>query len=109
MLRKIILVGDAASGKTTFLNGLSGQTGLKLHIIKEEGWKKIPPKTEADKYQSNLWFTKYYYTIENRVNNKTNVVLERGLWFQYPFTIAQYKSGKITKLQKARLLELIKK
>jgi len=52
---KIILVGDAASGKSSFLTYLK-TVKPQLNLFLEEGWKGIPKDKEDDKFKSNLWF-----------------------------------------------------
>ncbi|MBI4150218.1 deoxynucleoside kinase [Candidatus Woesearchaeota archaeon] len=100
---KVIIVGDACSGKTTILHMLQ-QNGYP--VLLEEGWQLIPPKIEGNKLQSNLWFTRYYFNRERPFHNK-DVILERCLHFQYPFTHAQFQAGKITMEQRDEALLLL--
>ena len=100
---KIILLGDSCSGKTTVLKMLQ-EKGYP--VVFEEGLKRIPPEVEGNKLQSNLWFTKYYHE-RDRTLPLALVILEYCLQFQYPFTEAQFQSGKITQEQREIALQLL--
>ncbi len=99
----VVLVGDSCSGKTTVLGRLSK---LGYAVVFEEGWKQIPRDIEVDKVRANEWFCEYFAQRDfNR--SRTDVVLERCLQFQFPFTAAQYLSGKISASERDRILDII--
>ena len=96
---KILFVGDACSGKTTILKRLK-EDGYP--VILEEGWQTIPPEIEADKFQSFIWFTTYYYEREKNLAHEGKnkpLLIERPLHTHYPYAKAQLFSGKITEAQ----------
>ena len=92
---KIFFVGDACSGKTTILRRLKEEG---YPVLLEEGWQAIPPEIEADKFQSFIWFTNYYYNREKLLGDKT-IIIERPLLTHYPYAKAQFFSWKITEEQ----------
>lgn len=100
---KIILVGDSCSGKTTILQMLQERGHPALL---EEGWRLIPPEVERNKLQSNIWFTWYYFNRDRPFFEK-NITLERCFHFQYPFTHAQFQTGKITVEERDEALRLL--
>ncbi len=89
---RTVLVGDSCAGKTTLLSSLAQ---LGYWVVFEEGWKKIPPAIEKNKSASNRWFINYFLE-RDKENGRKNGVWERCLEFQFPFTEAQYRAGKIT-------------
>ena len=96
---KILFVGDACSGKTTILKRLK-EDGYP--VILEEGWQKIPLEIEADKFQSFIWFTNYYFEREKNLKHEGKdkaILIERPLHTHYPYAKAQFFSGKITEEQ----------
>ena len=96
---KILFVGDACSGKTTILRRLK-EGGYP--VILEEGWQTIPPEIEADKFQSFIWFTNYYFEREKNLAHEEKykaIFIERPFHTHYPYAKAQFFSGKITEEQ----------
>ena len=89
---KTILIGDPCAGKSTIIEQLEKE---KYCVAIEDGIKKIPPLIEAEKLNSNFWFMDYYFKRDFPLKNK-KAVHERYLHFQFPFTNAQAKFGKIT-------------
>ncbi|MBI1970498.1 hypothetical protein HYS47_02020 [Candidatus Woesearchaeota archaeon] len=104
----IILIGDSCSGKTVALQRLQE---LGYPIVMEEGWKLIPPEEEQDKYQSNIWFSNYFFNRDQPSWRKKlfekELIFESCLYFQYPFTHAQFQCGKISISQKNSILNLL--
>lgn len=81
-----------------------------FEVIFENGWQQIPAAVEANKLQSNLWFTNYYYEREKCLAEQQDVILERCLEYQLPFTWAQLWAKKITLFeseQAQRLVQLL--
>ncbi|MBI2573059.1 hypothetical protein HYV86_04330 [Candidatus Woesearchaeota archaeon] len=98
-MRQVIIVGDACSGKSTVLRLLQ-QKGFR--VLFEEGLPVIPPDVEQDKFLSNKWFIDYYRSREEGITVPT--ILEYALHFQYPFTVAQRRTGKITPGEEVMLI-----
>jgi len=99
LFMKVLFVGDACSGKTTVLKRLKEEG---YPVILEEGWHTIPPEIEADKFQSFIWFTNYYFEREKNLAHEGKdkpLLIERPLHTHYPYAKAQFFSGKITEEQ----------
>ncbi len=97
-----IIVGDACSGKSTVMELLSAKG---FNVVFEEGLPVIPFEVENDKFLSNKWFIDYYHKREKNIVIST--IFEYVLHFQYPFTIAQRKTGKITPGQEVMLVSYL--
>ena len=102
---KAILIGDPCAGKSTIIEQLKKE-GYPVAI--EDGIKKIPPLIEAEKLNSNLWFMDYYFKRDFPLKNK-KAIHERYLHFQFPFTNAQAKFGKITPKENTYLIERLQR
>ncbi len=101
-MKHAIIVGDSCSGKSTVLQLLS-QKGFR--VVFENGLAKIPAETENDKSLSNKWFMDYYHQREKDVAVPT--LFEYSLHFQYPFTITQRRTRKITPGQEVMLISYL--
>jgi broad-specificity NMP kinase len=100
---KAIVVGDSCAGKTLALQALEKEG---FAVVFEDGWQRIPKETEADKLQSNLWFTRDFFRRESPLHGK-DIILEHCFHFQYPFTHAQFQAGKISIEQRDEALLLL--
>lgn len=89
---KIYLVGDAASGKTTFLENFSDP---HFAIFPEEGHQQIPPLLEESKFYGYLWFYLYYYYRDRSIATDKIPIIERGLSEDYALLEACYQTNKI--------------
>jgi len=103
-MAKMILVGDAASGKSTFLRELK-KIRPDLNIFFEVGRQNIPVQIENNKFKSNLWFINYFYQRDKKALNLPNLFLERDFYFQYPFTETQFQTDLITAEQKKIIIK----
>ncbi|OGY53706.1 MAG: hypothetical protein A3A24_00845 [Candidatus Buchananbacteria bacterium RIFCSPLOWO2_01_FULL_46_12] len=103
-MAKIILVGDATSGKSTFLNYLES-INAKFNIIFETGWQTMPPEIEKDKFQATSWFIEYFYDRDKATAGLDNLIMEREFNYQYPVAETSFLTGLITQEQKNSLIK----
>lgn len=94
---KIYIIGDPCAGKTVFLNKFSDS---RFEKFPEEGYLKIPPLLEENKFYSFLWFYLYYYNRERSVKTKKIPIIERGLHEDYALLKACFCTGKINRKQR---------
>ena len=98
---QVIVVGDSCSGKSSVLLWLQKQGLLTLP---EEGWKQIPYIEESNKARSNIWFCNYFFDRDQQYRGRS-VIKERCLQYQFPFTCAQELAGKITPVEREKIIE----
>lgn len=104
-----LFVGDPCSGKSSVLRRLRDEGHV---VVLEHGWEQIRPEVELDKQASNVWFCDYYHARDKKIleqysTSDCDLSFERILQYQYPFSKAQLRSGKISKEEYDGLVKYI--